>query len=192
MLSLGTLLLRWRLKWILELGLALGALRFALAATGTRWGLVGGVFLHGASFTLVIITAQIYLDQRVDPAWRARGQALMALMNSGVGSMVGYLGTGAWFAACTKGGETRWPIFWSLLSAAMAAVLVFFLAMYRGRGRREGRVAAPAGAGAGWSGRNRSGGAGQLGRAVEGQNAGSVVGDAEWTEAANAVVERAD
>ena len=28
---------------------------------------------------MVIITAQIYLDQRVDPAWRARGQALMAL-----------------------------------------------------------------------------------------------------------------
>jgi nucleoside transporter len=140
MLSLGTLLLRWRLKWIIALGLALGALRFALAATGTRWGLVGGVFLHGASFTLVIITAQIYLDQRVDPAWRARGQALMALMNSGVGSMVGYLGTGAWFAACTTEGQTRWPIFWSLLAAAMAAVLVFFLAMYRGRGRREGMM----------------------------------------------------
>ena len=138
MLSLGTLLLRWRLKWILSLGLALGAVRFLLASTGTTWGLVSGVLLHGASFTLVIITAQIYLDQRVDAAWRARGQALMALMNSGVGSMVGYLGTGGWFAVCTTAGRTQWTTFWLGLAAAMGAVLVFFLAMYRGRGHREG------------------------------------------------------
>lgn len=138
MLLLGTLLLRWRLKWMLALGLGLGVLRYALSATNTAWGHVAGVVLHGASFTLVIITAQIYLDQRVDPAWRARGQALMSLMNSGVGSMTGYLGTGAWFAACSSGGATRWPLFWSGLALAMAAVLVFFLAMYRGRGRREG------------------------------------------------------
>ncbi len=138
MLSLGTLLARWRLKWILACGVALGALRYALCAIGTEWGLVAGVVLHGASFTLVIITAQIYLDQRVEPAWRARGQALMSLMNSGVGSMIGYLSTGGWFAACTTDGHTRWPVFWSGLSAAMAAVLVFFLAMYRGRGPRVG------------------------------------------------------
>ena len=137
MLSLGTLLLRWRLKWILAGGLGLGAVRYALAAIGTPWGVVGSIVLHGASFTLVIITAQIYLDQRVEPAWRARGQALMALMNSGVGSMFGYLGAEGWFAACADGGHMRWTLFWSGLSAAMAAVLAFFLVTYRGRGRRE-------------------------------------------------------
>lgn len=137
MLLLGTLLLRWRLKWILACGLALGVVRYAVSAIGTPWGLVAGVVLHGASYTLVLITAQIYLDQRVDPAWRARGQALMSLMNGGVGNMIGYLGTGGWFAACTTGGHTRWTLFWNGLAVAMAAVLVFFLAMYRGRGRRE-------------------------------------------------------
>ncbi len=141
MLSLGTLLLKWRLKWIIACGLAFGSVRYALAALGTPWGLVAGVVLHGASFTLVIITAQIYLDQRVEPAWRARGQALMALMNSGVGSMIGYLGTGGWFAACTTGSTTRWPVFWGGLAAASAGVLIFFLAMYRGRGRQEGMLA---------------------------------------------------
>jgi len=140
MLALGTLLLRWRLKWILACGLTLGMLRYGLAAMGTQWGVVAGVVLHGASFTLVIITAQIYLDQRVDPAWRARGQALMALMNSGLGSVIGYLGTGAWFAACTTSEHTHWTLFWGGLSAASAVVLVFFLAMYQGRGRREGTL----------------------------------------------------
>ena len=36
----------------------------------------------------------------------------MSLMNGGVGNMIGYLGTGAWFAACTVGGAGRWPLFW--------------------------------------------------------------------------------
>lgn len=138
MLSLGTLLLRWRLKWILASGLAIGVVRFALCAVGTPWGLVTGVVLHGASFTLVLITAQIYLDQRVDPAWRGRGQALMSLMNGGVGNMAGYLGTGAWFVASTTNGHTDWTLFWSGLAGAMSAVLLLFLAVYRGRGRREG------------------------------------------------------
>ena len=138
MLALGTMLLKWRLKWILLLGLALGVVRFLFCAIGTPWALVVGVILHGGSFTFVIITAQIYIDQRVDPAWRARAQALMALLNSGFGSMAGYLGTGAWFAACTTGGRVAWPVFWLGLAAAMAAVGVFFLATYRGRGRPPG------------------------------------------------------
>jgi hypothetical protein len=33
---------------------------------------LAGVSLHGFAFTLFFITAQLYLDQRVDPAWRAR------------------------------------------------------------------------------------------------------------------------
>jgi hypothetical protein len=134
MLALGGLLLRWRLKWIIACGLAIGVVRFALCAIGARWSLLAGVLVHGASFTLVLITAQIYLDQRVDPAWRARAQALMTLMNSGVGSMAGYLGTGAWFAACREGGAPRWPLFWGGLAVASAIVLAIFLATYRGRG----------------------------------------------------------
>jgi len=134
MFALGALLLHWRLKWIFACGLAFGVVRFALCALDTRTGLIAGVVLHGCSFTLVLITAQIYLDQRVDPAWRARGQALMSLMNGGVGNLAGYLGTGWWFAACTRETRTRWPVFWMGLSAAVALVLVFFLLTYRGRG----------------------------------------------------------
>ncbi len=138
MLSLGMMLNRWRLKWLIAAGLGFGVLRFALCALDTRWGVVAGVALHGASYTLVIITAQVYLDQRVDPAWRARAQALMTLFSSGVGSMLGYLGSGAWFAANQVGGQPRWPTFWGGLSAAMGAILVFFVATYRGRGPRSG------------------------------------------------------
>jgi nucleoside transporter len=134
--SLGALLTKWRLKWIFACGLGCGVARFSLSAINSQAWLLAGVFLHGISFTLVFITAQIYLDQRVDAAWRARAQALMSLMNSGVGNLVGYLGTGWWFAACARPAGTQWPIFWSGLAAAVALVLVYFLIAYRGRGKR--------------------------------------------------------
>ena len=134
MFSLGALLVSWRLKWIFACGLGLGMLRFALSALNTKAWLLTGVVLHGCSYTLVFITAQIYLDQRVDAAWRARAQALMTLMNSGVGNLLGYLGTGWWFSACTQIGETRWPRFWGGLAVVVGLVMAHFLTSYHGQG----------------------------------------------------------
>lgn len=143
MLALGRLWLRWRLKWIFAGGLGFGVLRFALSAFDTPAGLIAGVVLHGCSFTLVLVTAQIYLDQRIEPAWRARGQALMSLMNGGVGNLAGYLGTGGWYAFCSEAGGTRWPLFWGGLALAVAVVLGLFLATYRGIGTGWSRASNP-------------------------------------------------
>jgi MFS family permease len=134
MFSLGALLLRWRLKWILAYGLGFGVLRFALSAGNGKAWILAGVLLHGASYTLVSTTTQIYLNQRVAPAWRARGQALLSLTNSGVGNLLGYLGTGWWFSACTHPGGTQWSLFWGGLAAAVGLVLVYFLTAYHGVG----------------------------------------------------------
>ena len=131
MFSLAWLLLNWRLKWIFACGLAIGVLRFAFSALNTRDSLLLGVTLHGASFVLVFITAQIYLEQNIDPAWRTRAQALLTLMNGGIGNLIGYLGTGWWFAVCSRPAGTRWPLFWGVLSASVAAVLIYFLTAYR-------------------------------------------------------------
>jgi nucleoside transporter len=134
MFSLGALLLKWRLKWIFACGLGFGVLRFALSAMDGKLWVLAGVLLHGCSFTLVLITAQIYLDQRVDAAWRARGQALLSLMNSGVGNLLGYLGTGWWFSACAQAGGSPWPRFWAGLAFAVGLVMVYFLTAYHGVG----------------------------------------------------------
>ena len=130
---LGGLLLKWRLKWIFVCGLGLGVARFACCALNVKAGLLAGVVLHGCSFTLVFVTAQIYLDQRVDAAWRARAQALMTLM-SGVGNLTGYLGVGWWFNGCTSAMGTQWPTFWNGLALAVALVLAYFILAYRGQG----------------------------------------------------------
>jgi MFS family permease len=134
MLALARLLTRWRLKWIISAGIVIGVARFAFCALDQPAWLLFGLTLHGASYTLVAITAQIYLEQRIDPAWRARAQALMSVMVGGVGNLAGYLGAGWWFARTTRANGHDWPLFWCRFSAATGLVGVYFLAAYRGRG----------------------------------------------------------
>lgn len=133
MFSLAWLLANWRLKWILACGLGFGVVRYALSALDNQSGLLLGVTLHGVSFVLIFITAQIFLDQNIDPAWRSRAQALMTLMNGGFGNLIGFLGSGWWFNACTTGETTRWPVFWGGLAASVGAILLFFLLTFSER-----------------------------------------------------------
>jgi MFS family permease len=134
MFVLGGLLLRWRLKWIFASGLCFGVLRFTLSALNGKMWVLAGVLLHGCSYTLVLITAQIYLEERVDATWRARAQALFTLMTSGVGNLSGFLSTGLWFSACTGATSTQWPLFWGGLATAVGVVLAYFLIAYHGVG----------------------------------------------------------
>jgi MFS family permease len=133
MLCLAALFARWRLKWIFAAGLSFGVLRFVLCALNQKAWLLAGITLHGFSFTLVFVTAQIYLNERIESVWRARAQALLSLMTSGFGNLAGYLGTGFWFDTASKSGATRWPLYWSGLAIAVAAVFLFFLIAYHGR-----------------------------------------------------------
>lgn len=135
MLALPYLLSRFRLKQILGAGLAFGVLRYVLCSFDGKIFVLSGVTLHGFAFTLFFITVQIYLDRRVDPVWRTRAQALYTVMLSGIGNLVGYLGTGAWLDACRRGGVTRWSIYWGALAGCVAIVAIYFVSAYRGVAR---------------------------------------------------------
>ena len=142
MFCLAGLIVNWRLKWIFATGLAVCVLRYGFCATNVRPWVLAGVTLHGLSFTLFFITAQIYLNDRVEQVWRARAQSLMSLMTSGVGNLLGYLGTGFWFAACHAQDRMQWQTFWAGLACIVAVVLGFFLWSYHGR-RTHGAAAVP-------------------------------------------------
>ena len=131
MFSLGWLLLHWRLRWVFLVGLLMAVLRFVLSGWNTPWSHLLGITLHGASYVPVFITAQIYLDQQLDPAWRSRAQALLTLMNSGVGNLLGYLGTGWWLFTCSTQDHTDWPAFWYGLALASSVVMVYFLIAFK-------------------------------------------------------------
>ena len=134
MFSLAGVLTRWRLKPIFLTAIGFGVLRYGLCAfDGNAW-LLAGITLHGFAFALFFITAQIYLEQRIEVRWRARAQALFTLMYSGVGNTLGYLGCGWWFAATTSGKVTHWPLFWGGLATSVAVVFLAFAFTYKGRG----------------------------------------------------------
>ena len=134
MFTLGALLTRWRLKWILSAGIGFAVLRYVFFSFDERGWLLAGITLHGCSYALFFTAAQIYVNDRVDAAWRTRAQALLTLMNNGVGYLIGYLGCGWWYAACRTPSGTLWPRFWGILAVAVALVLVYFLIAYRGIG----------------------------------------------------------
>jgi MFS family permease len=134
MFMLAALFARFRVKWIFALGLGLGLIRYSLCALNTKYGLLLGTSLHGCAFTFVLVTSQIYLDERIDPAWRARAQSLFSLMTSGFGNLIGYVGTGWWFVACTNALGTQWSLFWGGLAGVVALVAIYFLTAYRGVG----------------------------------------------------------
>lgn len=55
------------------------------------------------------------LNERIEAPWRGRAQALLSLMNQGLGGGVtGFLATGYWFALCRAAGGTRWTLFGAL------------------------------------------------------------------------------
>lgn len=137
MFGLAALLARSQTRWVLLGGLVAAALRYLLLATDRPGTVLLGVSLHGFAFTLFFVTAPIYLNERIDPAWRARAQALLSLMTQGVGNLTGYLATGAWLAACSSGGTTRWTLFWGGLALCVVTVLAYFVAASTPRATRE-------------------------------------------------------
>ena len=138
MLGLGWLLTRFRLKWVLLAGLALGTFRLGLMTTDSAAWLAISIALHGPVFVLFYPTTQIYLEQRVDHGLRAQSQALLSLLNSGVGNLSGYLLISFWHHACTSPqGIVDWTRFWTPLTLGTAGLTIFFFVFYRGQKRPE-------------------------------------------------------
>jgi MFS family permease len=135
MLGLAALLTRFRLKWVLLAGLIFGMVRLGLMATNVSHWVILGVALHGPVFVLFYPVSQLYLEQRVDTRLRAQSQALLSLLNSGVGNLTGFLLIGKWHSLCTGGGVVDWPRFWTPLSLGAAGLSLFFLFSYRGQKR---------------------------------------------------------
>lgn len=133
MIFLSSVLTHIRLKWVFLTGIGFGVVRYSLFAFDARAALYAGIFLHGLCFTLFNITAQIYLEQRITPEMRSRAQALLTLMNSGIGSLAGTLACGWLWMACKSGERADWTLFWGLLALFTSGVLAFFAFNYRGR-----------------------------------------------------------
>ena len=141
MLLVGTAMTRFRVKTVLLWALGLSALRYAMSAHAGAVGSIGwhisGIALHGVCYTFYFITAQVFLDRRVDPAMKGQAQGLLAMVSGGLGPLLGSLVCGWMRGRFATDDTAGWMWFWLLLAAMIAGCFAVFAAFYRGQGKRR-------------------------------------------------------
>ncbi len=138
MFSMPWLLRKARLRWLFLTALLAATVRFGLFAwgshTGASWLIVAGIPLHGVLYVLYYITAQIYVEQRVDRSIMSQAQALLSLMGGGLGSLTGSLVCGWWHLRVRDAsGQEDWTLHWTALAGVLVLVTLWFAVSYRGR-----------------------------------------------------------
>ena len=141
MFLVGAAMVRFRIKTVLLCALGISVLRYAMSAYAGTTGLifwhVAGIALHGLSYAFFFVTAQVYLDLRVDPGLRGQAQGLFSVASNGLGPMAGAL-LCAWLRArCVTPDNHGWTLFWGVLAAVIAGCFIIFAVYYRGRGREN-------------------------------------------------------
>ena len=96
---------------------------------------IAGIALHGLCFTFYFVTAQVFLNRRVDPSLKGRAQGLLSMVSGGLGPLIGALFCGWLRQACVTPDGNGWDWFWGILSAIIACCFAIFLMFYRGLGK---------------------------------------------------------
>lgn len=140
MLLIGAVMTRFRVKTVLLWALGLSALRYAMSAnaglTGAIYWHIAGVALHGVCYTFYFITAQVFLDRRVDPGLKGQAQGLLAMVSGGLGPLLGAVICGWLRNHCVGADGQGWSLFWGILAAMIAGCFAIFAVFYQGLGRR--------------------------------------------------------
>lgn len=138
MLVLGALMSRYRIKTMLLWALGLCAMRYGMSAVAGWQGEIawhiGGIAFHGVCYTFYFITAQVFLDRRVDPEMKGQAQGLLSMVSNGIGPLLGALLCG-WLRHELVGPDGGgWDLFWGILGAIIALCFAAFALWYRGNG----------------------------------------------------------
>ncbi len=141
LLLVGVVMSRYRLKVVLLWALGLSALRYGMSAFSGATGMiswhVAGIALHGVCYTFYFITAQVFLDRRVDPSIKGQAQGLLALVSGGLGPLAGALVCGWLRNHYVTNGTDGWEWFWGVLAAMIGVCFLILALFYRGLGRRK-------------------------------------------------------
>lgn len=141
MLLVGSVMLRFRVKTVLLWALGLSVVRFGMSAYAGASHLIGwhigGIMLHGMCYTFYFITAQVFLDRRVDPGLRGQAQGLLAMVTSGLGPLAGAVVCGWLRNHCVTADGGGWMDFWAILASIIAVCFVIFASLYQGLGKPD-------------------------------------------------------
>lgn len=137
MLVVGALMSRYRVKTMLLWALGLCAMRYGMSAiaggNGNILWHIGGIAFHGVCYTFYFITAQVFLDRRVDPEMKGQAQGLLSMVTNGIGPLLGALLCGWLRHAVVNEDGSGWNVFWAILAVIIALCFIVFAMCYRGR-----------------------------------------------------------
>ena len=142
MLAMPLFFARLGVKWMLAVGMLAWVVRYGLfsmaADDQVQWMVLGGILLHGICYDFFFVTGQIYVDKFASRELRGQAQGFLVLMTQGLG-----LGLGATLATDLKDQVTTktdagvevvdWAQFWWSPALFAGAVLLVFVAVFRGR-----------------------------------------------------------
>ncbi len=138
MLLLPFMLARWRLKYIIWIGLLVWGIRYGLfalgQATSTEFWIWIGLLLHGIAYVCSTLTSQIYLDTRVPPELRNTAQGFFTLLTQGSGVLIGSLIAGnmvQYFAYAN--GEHDWINIWMFPFIFGVGVAILFWLTFKSK-----------------------------------------------------------
>jgi Nucleoside H+ symporter len=136
MVGVTYILTRMRVKSLLMIALLITVSRFAAytLAGWTHWmpAMWYGILFHGAGYTFYFITGQIFLDRRIPPAMRSQAQGLLALLSSGLGTLVGNTFCRHLYDFAVSANHGGWAFYWGVLTA-LALICVPILGLgYKG------------------------------------------------------------
>jgi nucleoside transporter len=140
---------RLGVKYMLLVGMAAWAARYALFAYGDNgalvWMLYGGILLHGICYDFFFVTGQIYVDRKAPADLRAAAQGFIAFVTLGVGMLIGSWVSGRVVDAFRAGPSAHdWHGIWLVPAGGAMVVLVLFALFFRaGQTQPERRGAAP-------------------------------------------------
>ncbi|MBC8127234.1 MAG: MFS transporter, partial [Gloeobacteraceae cyanobacterium ES-bin-144] len=141
MLLVGAVMTRYRVKTVLLWALGLSVLRFSMSSyagvSGSLNWHIAGIALHGVCYTFYFITAQVFLDRRVDPGLKGQAQGLLSMVSAGLGPLVGAVICAWLYERCITPSGQGWALYWAILAAMIAACFVIFAVFYRGLGKRN-------------------------------------------------------
>jgi hypothetical protein len=139
MLLVGRMMKKFSVKELLLWALGLSVIRFAMSAYAGMSGFlawhIGGIALHGMCYTFYFITAQVFLDRRVEPGLKGQAQGFLSIVSIGVGPLIGAVLCGLLHRHYVTNDGRGWTEFWGILSAMIGVCFLVFLIFYKGLGR---------------------------------------------------------
>ena len=131
MLLIPVLLKKFGYKWAMVIGLGALAFRYGCfygsAAFGLAWLDFGGILVHGRIFGLLVIGAQMYVDNFAPAELRNQAQGLVMLITGGVGVFASnFVFQKLLDSNVKEGGGHNWsvPFLIALVAAAVLTVLM--------------------------------------------------------------------